>query len=108
MTDSLQVRGTDLRYLVTAYLFDHGPATVDQLVDALAYHGFRTVGRASKAVSNALRQEIAQERVIRFKRGHYRPGVMPLSTEERIYKRVQELHARVAELALSSRPPRSA
>jgi len=96
MSDSLQVRGTDLRYLITAYLFDHGPATVDELVDALAYHGFRTAGRASKAISNALRREIAQERVIRFKRGRYRAGSMPLSTQERIYKRVQELHAKVA------------
>jgi hypothetical protein len=108
MSDSLEVRGTDLRYLITAYLFDHGPATVDELVDALAYHGFRTAGRSSKAISNALRWEIAQQRVIRFKRGRYRPGSMQLSTQERIYKRVQELHAKAAELSLPVRPPRSA
>jgi hypothetical protein len=106
MSDSLEVRGTDLRYLVTAYLFDHGPATVDELVDALAYHGFCTAGCASKAISDAVRREIAQDRVIRLKRGRYRPGSMPLSTEERIYKRVQELHAKVADLSLP--PPRSA
>lgn len=108
MSDSLQVRGTDLRYLITAYLFDHGPATTNELVDALAYHGFRTAGRASKAVSGALRREIAQGRVMRFKRGRYLPGYMPPSAEERIYKRVQELHAKVAELSLPVRPPRSA
>ena len=108
MSDSLQVRGTDLRYLVTAYLFDHGPATVDELVDALAYHGFRTAGRASKAVSEALRREIAHDRVIRPERGRYLPGYMPRSTEERIYKRVQELHGKVAGLTLSVRPPRTA
>lgn len=109
MSDSLEVRGTDLRYLVTAYLFDHGPATVEELVDALAYHGFCTAGRASKAISDALRWEIAHDRVIRFRRGRYRPGSMPRSTEYRIYKRVQSLHARVAELSLrggqEQRPP---
>ena len=58
MSDSLEVRGTDLRYLLTAYLFDHGPATMDELVEALTYHGFHTAGRTSKAVSDALRWEI--------------------------------------------------
>jgi hypothetical protein len=53
------VSGTDPRYLLTAYLFDHGPATVDELVDALAYHGFRLLGRPSKAVSDALRWELS-------------------------------------------------
>jgi hypothetical protein len=56
----LTVSGTDLRYLLTAYLFDHGPATVEELVDALAYHGFRPIGRPSKAVSDALRWETAR------------------------------------------------
>ena len=60
MTDSREVSGTDLRYLLTAYLFDHGPSTIDELVDALTYHGFHTVGRPSKAVSDALRWEVGQ------------------------------------------------
>jgi hypothetical protein len=100
MSDSVEVRGTDLRYLLTAYLFDHGPATVEELVDALAYHGFETVGRASKAVSDALRWEIEHGRVIRFRRGRYRPGKMPRSTEHRITSRVRALHDQVAELSL--------
>jgi hypothetical protein len=72
----LTVSGTDLRYLLTAYLFDHGPATVEKLVDALAYHGFRPIGRPSKAVSDALRWETARARAIRISRGNYRPGTM--------------------------------
>jgi hypothetical protein len=60
----LTVSGTDLRYLLTAYLFDHGPATVEELVDALAYHGFRPIGRPSKAVSDALRWEMARARAV--------------------------------------------
>ncbi len=100
MSNSVEVRGTDLRYLLTAYLFDHGPATVDELVEALAYHGFRTVGRASKSISDALRWEMAHGRVVRFRRGRYQPGSMPRATEYRIFKRVRTLHDEVAELSL--------
>jgi hypothetical protein len=100
MSNSLEVSGTDLRYLLTAYLFDHGPATVDELVEALMYHGFRPVGRASKSVSDALRWEIAHGRAIRFRRGRCGPGAMPRATEYRIFKRVRALHDEVAALSL--------
>lgn len=96
MTDWLEVRGTDLRYLLTAYLFDHGPATIDELVDALAYHGFRPVGRASKSVSEALRWEVFQGRAVRLRRGRYRTRTMPHTTAQRIYQRVRALHEEVA------------
>jgi hypothetical protein len=96
---NLEVRGTELRYLLTAYLFDHGPATVAELVDALAYHGFSVGGRPSKVVSDALRWEMEHGRVIRSRRGRYRHGTMPRGTEYRIMKRVQALHAQVAELS---------
>lgn len=100
MTDSLEVTGTDLRYLLTAYLFDHGAATVEELVDALSYHGFCTMGPTSKAVTDALLREIAHGRVIRFRRGRYRPGEMPRATAYRIYTRVRALHDEVAQLSL--------
>jgi hypothetical protein len=99
MSNSLGVRGTDLRYLLTAYLFEHGPATVDELFDALTYHDFHTAGRASKSVSDALRWERAHGRVIRFRRGRYRPGTMPRATEHRIFKRVRALHDEVAAMS---------
>jgi hypothetical protein len=101
MATMLEVRGTDLRYLLTAYLFDHGPATIDELTDALTYHGFRPVGRASKSVSDALRWEIAHGRVIRLRRGRYRPAIMQRATEHRIFKRVRALHDEVAVLSLN-------
>jgi hypothetical protein len=103
MGDSLEVTGTDLRYLLTAYLFDHGPATVDELVEALTYHGFHTAGRTSQAVSDALRCEIGRGRVIRFRRGRYRAASMPRATEHRIYKRVLALHDEVAEMSRRGR-----
>jgi hypothetical protein len=101
MSQLLTVSGTDLRYLLTAYLFDHGPATVEELVDALAYHGFRPIGRPSKAVSDALRWETVRGRVIRIRRGNYRPGTMSRATRHRIVARVRALHDDVAAVATS-------
>jgi hypothetical protein len=106
MSQMLTVSGTDLRCLLTAYLIDHGPATVDELVDALAYHGFRPTGRPSKAVSDALRWETARGRTIRVRRGHYRPGRTPQATRHRIIARARALHDDVA--ALSRRGGRAA
>jgi hypothetical protein len=95
MSNLLQVKGTELRYLLTSYLFDHGPATVGELVDALTYHGFAVAGRPSKAVSDALRGEVVHGRVCRLRRGRYGPASMPRATEHRIQQRVLALHARV-------------
>ena len=106
MSQLLPVSGTDLRYLLTAYLFDHGPATVEELVDALAYHGFHRGGRMSKSVSDALRWEMTHGRVIRSRRGHYRPGSMTRAAQHRILQRVRALHGEVA--ALSRRGGRDA
>ena len=100
MSNLLQVKGTELRYLLTTYLFDHGPATVTELIDALAYHGFCVAGRPSKAVSDALRWEMTHGRVRRQARGRYGPLSMPRGTDYRIKQRVLALHARVAELSL--------
>jgi hypothetical protein len=99
MSQLLTVSGTDLRYLLTAYLFDHGPATVDELVDALAYHGFRPSGRPSKAVSDALRWEMAHRRAIRVRRGHYGPQTILRTMRHRIFARARTLHDEVAALS---------
>jgi hypothetical protein len=55
---------------------------------------------ASKSVSDALRSEVAHGRVIRSRRGRYRPACMPRSAEYRILKRVRALHDEVAEMSL--------
>jgi hypothetical protein len=100
MNNLLEVRGIELRYLLTTYLFDHRQATVDELVEALTYQGFRVSGRASKSVSDALRWEMAHGRVIRLRRGRYGPAWMPRATEHRIDQRVKALRAKVAEMSL--------
>ena len=92
---AVEVSGIELRYLLTTYLFDHGPASIDELVDALACQGFSVKGRASKVVSDALRWEIERGRVIRPRRGWYGPAWMPRATEYRMEQRVRSLQEQV-------------
>ncbi|ORV98069.1 hypothetical protein [Mycobacterium kyorinense] len=91
MNEPLQLRGTELRYVLTMHLALHGPATITELADALRWHGFAVSGRASKAISDALRWEMGYGRVRRLGRGRYGPGGMPRSTEYRIHQRVLAL-----------------
>ena len=99
MTHRRQLRGVELRYALTLFLFQHGPQTVADLIEALEYQCFDIPGRASKMVSDALRHEMAHGRVIRLKRGRYGPGEMPRATEYRIYHRVMDLRDEAAVLA---------
>ncbi len=58
---TLLLKGIELRYVLTMHLFQHGKQSVADLVDALDAYGFTTEGRASKAISDALRCEITVE-----------------------------------------------
>jgi hypothetical protein len=100
MTTPLRLRGTALRYVLTQHLAVHGPATVAELIEMLAWHGFETYGRPSKAISDALRWEMGRDRVRRRGRGRYIPGPIPRSTEYRIHQRVLALRAEAAQLSL--------
>ncbi|WP_135459011.1 hypothetical protein [Mycobacterium sp. DL99] len=99
MRDKLLLRGTNLRYVLTVQLLQHGAQSVADLVDALEDQGFTTRGRPSKAISDALRWEIAHGRVCRVRHGRYRPCGMPRSTEYRIRERVAALRAAAADCA---------
>jgi hypothetical protein len=96
---SRSLYGVELRYALTFQLFQHGAATVPELIDALHYHHFAISGRASKAVSDALRWEIAHGRVRRLARGRYAPAEMPRATEIRIRDRVLALRSEAALIA---------
>lgn len=89
------LRSIELRYVLTLYLFDHGPATVAELVWAVAAQGLCPRGRASKTISDVLRSERGIGRVRRLGRGRYGPGWMPRSTEYRIHRRVWALRDEV-------------
>jgi len=93
MNESRQLSGIELRYVLTMHLSQHGPATVTELIDAIGWHGFSVRGRASKAVSDALRWEIGRGRVHRLGRGRYGPAYIPRSTEHRMLQRVLALRA---------------
>jgi hypothetical protein len=98
MDDSRVLRGTELRYALTLQLAQHGPATISELIDALAWHGFVIVGNPPKSVSDALRWEMGHYRVVRVGRGRYAPGEMPRSTEYRITRRVVDLRAKARRI----------
>jgi hypothetical protein len=100
MTHPYKLHGIELRYVLTLYLLQHGPATVDELIQALSWQGFEVHGRASKQVSDALRWERRRGRVRRVARGLYCPGFVPRATEYRIYERVLALRARAKPLIL--------
>lgn len=87
----VELRGTNLRYVVTMYLMQHGKTTIAELTEALESQGFSIAGRPSKSISDALRWERNRGRVWRRGRGLYGPGDLPRSTEYRIHKRVMEL-----------------
>jgi hypothetical protein len=96
MTTKRRLRGYELRCVLTLHLFQHGKATVADLIDVLDFHGFEVAGRASKAVSDALRYEIAHGRVRRLRRGQYGPASMPRATEYRIHQRALALREEAA------------
>ncbi|MFZ3349002.1 hypothetical protein [Mycobacterium sp.] len=87
------LRGMELRYVLTMQLCNHGRSTIQDLVEALAFHGFDVDRPAGKAVSDALRWERRRGRVRRLARGVYGPGDMPRGTEHRIHRRVLALRA---------------
>jgi hypothetical protein len=87
------LRGIELRYVLTMYLFSQGRSTINDLLEALAFHGFQVDRPAGKSVSDALRWERRRGRVRRLARGVYGPGEMPRGTEHRIHRRVLALRA---------------
>jgi hypothetical protein len=94
------LRGIELRYALTLYLAQHGPQTVSDLIGGLEYQGFSFAGRASKAISDALRWEVSHGRVVHQGRGLYGPGAVPRSTEYRIHQRVLALRQQASGRAL--------
>lgn len=70
MIHNRQLRGVELRYALTMYLFQHGPQTAADLIDALEFQSFDIPGRASKVVSDALRSATEyriHQRVLAFR-----------------------------------------
>ncbi|MGH3675280.1 MAG: hypothetical protein ACRDU5_05995 [Mycobacterium sp.] len=98
MTTPYRLEGIELRYVLTMYLLQHGPTTVEELIQAIRWQGFDVCGRASKQVSDALRWERRRGRVRRLARGVYAPGFVPRATEYRIHERVLALRAGVKPL----------
>ena len=101
-----EIRGRDLRYLLTVLLLEAGrPLTVAELVAQCEREGVVFVGRGSKIVSDGLRAELAWRRVDRVARGVYRYAGAPRSTKHWIRRRVTELRAYLAEVEAGAEVP---
>ena len=64
----IKLRGIELRYVLTMHLSVHGRATLKELVETLAFHGFEVDSPAGKSVSDALRWERRRGRARRLAR----------------------------------------
>ena len=95
----MDLKGIELRCVLTMHLAHHGRAAIAEMADALTEQGFRVCGRPSKSISDALRWEIERGRVRRIARGVYGPSSIPRSTEYRMHQRVLALRA-TAKLSL--------
>jgi len=98
-TKRRRLRGYELRCVLTHYLFQRDRATVTELIDMLDFDGFDVAGRPSKAVSDALRCEMAHGRVVRLRRAQYRFASMPRGTEHRIFQRALALREDAAAVS---------
>jgi hypothetical protein len=87
------LRGIELRYVLTWHLALHGRASIAELVEVLAFHGFEVDDPAGKSISDALRWERRRGRVCHLAWGVYGPGCLPRGTEHRIHQRVLALRA---------------
>jgi hypothetical protein len=76
------IAGRPLRYFLTLTLLDaRRSMSVAELVANLERAGLTTLGRPSKAVSDALRSEIRRGRVDHLERSRYRVRRVPESTQ---------------------------
>jgi hypothetical protein len=92
------IAGIVLRSALVLILRERGgPMTVQQLCRSLDAAGFRTKGRASKDISDALRWEVDRGRVRRVARSTYRVGHVARQTAWRMRRRLAEHHAHSAD-----------
>ncbi|HUP86706.1 MAG TPA: hypothetical protein VM143_13665 [Acidimicrobiales bacterium] len=84
-----RLAGLDLRSALVFLLLDRGrPIPLAELDARIRRAGFDVEGRPGKAVSDALRWEVARGRVRRLGRGIYGPGVVAKVTKHRMRARV--------------------
>jgi hypothetical protein len=83
------VRGLDLRsWLAVELHASVGAVSVAELVDRLHTQGLDVDGRASKAISDALRWEVRRRRVRKLARGLYAAGPLARTTLFRMRRRI--------------------
>ena len=87
-----RLQGIELRYALTMYLLQHGPTTVNKLVEAMEWQGFHRRAAVETGVGCVALGEAARQGSSTGTRP-LRPGYVPRGTEYRIHNRVMELRA---------------
>jgi len=89
-----ELRGLSLRYLLIVILDEaRGPVLIGELVVRCRAEGDEFSGRPSKVLSDALRWDVRNGRVVRVRRGVYARGQVSESTMRWIRHRVAESRA---------------
>ncbi|MGN6694728.1 MAG: hypothetical protein ACTHN0_11180 [Aquihabitans sp.] len=94
---AVPLSGQGLRYALSLELRRSGELSVRALIQRLEAAGFQIVGRPSKTVSDALRWEIGNGRVVRVGRGRYRTDRIPRSTIRWMQRALEQWRARWVE-----------
>ena len=100
MTHKRQLRGVELRYALTLYLFQHSPKTRRRPHRGAGVPGLRHPRTDLESRVGCLTpRDPARQGVSSYKRGRYGPGEMPRATEYRIHQRVLALRSEAAVIA---------
>jgi len=88
--DGICIPTRELRYVLTATLVDaNRRMTVSELARTVDEFDIAIAGRATKAVSDALRAELGRGRIRRVSWGVYEGGIMPESTWRYVRRRAR-------------------
>ena len=94
----MELRGYDLRYLLTSLILDHGgAATTDELRQALTDLGVSLGSDPRRRLYGALRSEVRKRRLRRLGDGRYEIDDLPRSTRDRVRRHARAIVAAIAE-----------
>ena len=93
----MELRGYDLRHLITSLVLDHGATSTSLLRRRLVGLGVDLGPDPRRRLYGAIRSEITKGRLVRSRRSVYGIGEIPRGTRDRLRRRARELEAALAD-----------
>lgn len=87
----MELRGYDLRYLITSLVLDHGATTTALMRTRLEALGVDLGPDPRRRLYGAIRLEVGKGRLVRTRRGVYGIGEVPRGTRDRLRRRAREI-----------------